>query len=237
MKNVKNELVKLTLEITEKPQNELIMKVMQTAFKCQRCGKCCNDIGGVALSRFDIDRICKYRKCGTGWFEKNMLEPTSEQSKRLFLKGTKTTRKCPYYADGCTIYEGRPQVCRVYPLMNWDETGYIQHFYDDCPGTIELAQEIQVEQLLNGDRTATKSEEREFGFMIVQAFLKAMDLYGFEEQKKRYALLRKHAISWDESEDLFRTIAIKFLSFQIPRDRIDEYLCTVVKRDEMERIL
>ena len=218
----------LMAEIMEIPEPIAAMKIMQAAFKCHRCGECCTNINGVGLMDADIKRLCKHLKCGTRWFETNMIEPKPRHQSKPFLKGSVTNRRCPYYNNGCTVYEARPLVCRVYPLMNDDERGYTPHLYDNCPGTIELAQEIQVQQLLNGGGRPTVEDNLIFGAIRVQAHLKVIDLCGFKDLAKRYARLCKAFKPWDEVEATVRPQAIRYLAFTIPPEHIDQYLCAQI---------
>ena len=73
-------------------------------FKCVQCGNCCtNDI---PLDQDEVD---------SGFFETKEGAEFSWSFTNKFIK-KETHDKCPYYKDGCSIYDKRPTVCKKYPM-------------------------------------------------------------------------------------------------------------------------
>lgn len=71
--------------------------------KCSRCGECCGYI--LPLDQDDLDRVFKY-----------VRENNIHSQKQVLVMKQKL--QCPYYTGnkekGCSIYEARPKVCRLY---------------------------------------------------------------------------------------------------------------------------
>ena len=78
-------------------------------FTCQRCGKCCQERGEVALWRHEFDRLRR--------LEPNLLKHTFMRNGWHLLK-----MPCVFFRKGnflskggCKIYSQRPIACKLYP--------------------------------------------------------------------------------------------------------------------------
>jgi hypothetical protein len=105
-------------------------RMLQFILKCEQCGTCCISSTQIELTKDDAARIAKY--LGVPETEFSMRYP-GKPSKRAM----KQSKPCPFYKDGCTIYEVRPTACKDYPFMNgsFDSTKVVIH--NKCPAALE----------------------------------------------------------------------------------------------------
>ncbi|MBA7646385.1 hypothetical protein ES703_54147 [subsurface metagenome] len=82
-------------------------------YHCDRCGKCC--IGelfpretGLVLANFESKRLAGIKEISVEEFNDKF---TVIKNGRLLMK-----YPCPFYDMGCSIYQDRPGVCRLYPI-------------------------------------------------------------------------------------------------------------------------
>jgi Fe-S-cluster containining protein len=150
------------------------MAVMSCLFKCQQCGKCCNDIDGVSVDKEDIKRISNELGHGINWFMKNMIEDVKHPDDGVyFLKDTKLKRRCIFYDNGCTIYSKRPKICRCYPCFNADDNGMRFHMYTTCPGSVSLAKEILYYKthVIDPSEPMSTDEMTSYGIIVIAAYI------------------------------------------------------------------
>lgn len=69
---------------------------------CKRCGACCKLPGGIKIGVSDVQRLSHAFGIRGGEFIRRY--------------GMTLKSPCPFWEDGCTVYENRPIVCRTYPL-------------------------------------------------------------------------------------------------------------------------
>jgi hypothetical protein len=77
-------------------------------FNCKKCGKCCNKKGYVYFELNEVVDISKYLNLPINKFIKKYLK--KDENNRYYLKN------CPFYENGCIIYDVRPVQCRQYPF-------------------------------------------------------------------------------------------------------------------------
>jgi Fe-S-cluster containining protein len=218
--------------INSRPMAYSVMEIEACLFKCKQCGKCCTDIKGVAICKDDMVRLSKFLGHGKNWFEKNMTEPSNKNHREPFIKGTGTNHRCPYYKNGCSVYNARPAICHLYPLLNPENGGMNPHFYYDCPGVVEWMQEIQAEQLVMKTGLPDMDHQMIYGVLRVIAFVRFISTTPgtlFENQLKKYDQVVKMFGNWNKIEPYFKKYAIQYLAHLIPKESIDEGLYEVFK--------
>lgn len=102
------------------------------AFTCRRCGHCCHGEGGIVMSRGDIMRLAAHLR----------MEPDAMLARyALFVSGkyrltTGPDGYCVFYAEGCGVHPGRPDVCRAWPYFRGNIIDADSHAMaaEDCPG-------------------------------------------------------------------------------------------------------
>ncbi|MDT8357093.1 MAG: YkgJ family cysteine cluster protein [Methanomicrobiaceae archaeon] len=104
-------------------------EIRKTGFACTRCGDCCRDHPDAAfrvlVGAKEVRRIMAVS--GRGW--ESCADPypeflTSESGCRITFAWVLQKREgsCRFFEEGgCSIYQGRPEICRTYPFMLTDE--------------------------------------------------------------------------------------------------------------------
>jgi len=83
------------------------MAAVEAGFVCKRCKpSCCQTLGKALITDAEIDLLSELS--GDALFREH----------HTFIEGKQFLRlPCPFYKDGCTIYEFRPRICREYPFF------------------------------------------------------------------------------------------------------------------------
>lgn len=79
-------------------------------FKCQNCGYCCHDAKdmGIVLLPAEVEKLAIMKGMSKRQFKDDC---TIIDNDRRLMK-----YPCVFYDKKCTIYEDRPQACRLFPL-------------------------------------------------------------------------------------------------------------------------
>ena len=98
----------------------------QVAFSCRLCGDCCRRVeNSIMLEPLDAYNLGQYlRACGAGVdniedvYGQHAHPSLLHDAYPIFLLNTQgEDQSCIFLKDGkCSIYEGRPRVCRLYPF-------------------------------------------------------------------------------------------------------------------------
>lgn len=119
----------------------MFLAALQILHACQRCGKCCSGkMAGIAYNSADVVRMAKHLGMSRNEFVRQYTVPSPNKPTDRWLTRQDLTGDCPFLGkDGCTQYEGRGQVCRLYPyttpmqLERADKNRPVI-LYADCPG-------------------------------------------------------------------------------------------------------
>ena len=77
---------------------------------CTRCGWCCTENTPLRAPKDELKRIAGYKKSSYKKLKKRIrARPNKDGTMRVMR------HPCPFYADGCSVYQVRPGVCRSYP--------------------------------------------------------------------------------------------------------------------------
>lgn len=103
-----------------------------TAFVCQRCGHCCQGVGGIVMSAADIDRLAGHVKLDHETFLARYAEFVGGRQRLV----TGDDDYCIFYAQGCSVHPARPDVCRAWPYFRGNIIDADSHAMaaEDCPG-------------------------------------------------------------------------------------------------------
>ncbi|WEU40118.1 MAG: YkgJ family cysteine cluster protein [Candidatus Odinarchaeum yellowstonii] len=87
-------------------------------FKCQKCGKCCG--AEVIVSYADVYRLTEDENIREEILKKH--QPREAKGNLVYstnsLMGLKEKYPCCFLKDNkCSVYELRPQICRIYPFL------------------------------------------------------------------------------------------------------------------------
>lgn len=102
-------------------------------FECKKCGHCCEGIGGIILSGFDIVRLAKYLNVAAEKFVENYAEKHGLKTRLISVDG-----KCVFFKrdSGCSVHEAKPDICRAWPYFkgNMEDGISLQMAKEYCPG-------------------------------------------------------------------------------------------------------
>jgi Fe-S-cluster containining protein len=147
--------------------DEQFLAAMQCSFACDRCGKCCQMMNGIAYNSVDCQRMAKQLNLRVTDFMRDFTTASSKKAgdRWLILQGEQ--KKCPFLGDrGCSQYLGRGQVCRFYPWFSPENVNPVRlgkpfKVLVNCSGmvrstkyTIQMAEEMsfkKAEQILKMD--------------------------------------------------------------------------------------
>lgn len=137
------------------------LAAMQIDFECMNCGKCCTGMEGIAYNSIDINRMAKHLGLTNTDILRNYTVQSEKKKSDRWLKTVGENRACQWRGEhGCTVYEGRGQVCRFYPYFTTINLQAIRdhkpyHVAGDCPGQVKHFRKLLVEAMLY---TPIKSE-------------------------------------------------------------------------------
>ena len=115
--------------VTSLPMTMENVRHLLSEFKCQRCSpSCCEKVTSIALKPNEDKLIAEAMIIPLSRFKRAY---TFTKDGHRFMKAP-----CPFYKEGCTIYNHRPQVCRQYPF-NRSHNGCIT-VNPNCPAGREV---------------------------------------------------------------------------------------------------
>ncbi len=91
-----------------------------SAFKCKRCGSCCQWPGYVRIKEDEPDRIAGFLNMDPGEFIREYTVMTLDRQDLSLMENKNGS--CVFYSDNpakCKIYKVRPLQCEKFPA-NWD---------------------------------------------------------------------------------------------------------------------
>jgi Fe-S-cluster containining protein len=99
-------------------------------FECSLCGECCRNTA-ILLETYDLYRLAGYLR-QTGFGVRSIEDMLTEYAGILVLEdsnfpvvmlntpGDENKKECVFLNNGrCSVYKGRPKVCRLHPLGAW----------------------------------------------------------------------------------------------------------------------
>jgi hypothetical protein len=110
---------------------ELNMSEIQEIFKCTRCGYCCHGETTVSLDSEDQERMCN----ALGMKREDVADKYWRITGNIVQMKVQDGH-CVFYADGCTVHDGRPWRCAEWPLHPsiLEDMSNHQAISDSCPG-------------------------------------------------------------------------------------------------------
>ena len=95
---------------------EKFLAAMQILHMCTMCGRCCRGMDGLAQNSVDVLRMAKHLGMKKNDYAKEYTTPSHKKPTDRLIRQVNETKDCIFWSDkGCTQYEGRGQVCRLYP--------------------------------------------------------------------------------------------------------------------------
>jgi len=95
---------------------EKFLAAMQVLHTCTLCGKCCRHMDGLAQNSVDVLRMAKHLNMNKREYMEKYTTPSKRKTTDRLINQVNGTKDCVFWSEkGCTQYEGRGQVCRLYP--------------------------------------------------------------------------------------------------------------------------
>lgn len=104
----------MMLQVQERSISEFIKALqIQSEFNCLKCGKCCCLSDPISITVRDAERISKHLDITKERFLEKFAKESGSSDSGLSL----LTLPCIFFKEGtgCTVYEARPMICRMYP--------------------------------------------------------------------------------------------------------------------------
>jgi Fe-S-cluster containining protein len=130
----------MKLDWTKIKGTEKFLAALQIIHECHMCGRCCVNMKGIAYNSSDTIRMAKHLGVSRNEFVKEYTRPSSSKPQDRWLNVVGEHNACIFWSEkGCTKYEGRGQVCRLYPWtspeqLNSAREGKGWHLYPKCKG-------------------------------------------------------------------------------------------------------
>lgn len=128
---------------------------------CTRTGTCCHG-KNVNLNPWELHSLAKHKLITPKEFRDTYCDFGGIRLKFNGNQGWKNLNACSQYVDGfgCSVHEGRPLACRLYPLgrqKQAEETTYIYQgtefpCLEGCPDVVNLPQ-MSVQEYIKGQAT------------------------------------------------------------------------------------
>jgi Fe-S-cluster containining protein len=100
-------------------------------------------MAGIAFCAVDAERMAKHLNMKKNDWMREMTVASPMKCGDRWLKLEEGTLRCPYLSDkGCTVYEGRGQVCRNYPFYSAEQVESVRagkpyQMYSQCIGMVK----------------------------------------------------------------------------------------------------
>lgn len=108
--------------------------IEKTVFHCQMCGHCCEGQGGIIVSPNDLLRLSSFLQLS----DSEVIERFGEKRDGKLQIRTGTDGYCIFFRQGkgCTVHEGKPDICRAWPFFrgNLIDSESFAMAKDFCPG-------------------------------------------------------------------------------------------------------
>ena len=220
--------------------NSKIMGEYKTEFSCNRCGYCCTDPSTqINMTLLDIKWMSDITKMSVKeMFEKDVISfiPfVKTQDFTLFEVDFGIKRPCPLYKEnGCTVYEGRPMNCRIFPY--WFITNNVQ---DD----LECTKNLKLDPMVH---FKYKMYERMLGQVLIDEgkrtdeFIKrvgitqTIDISKEEDVPRIVKLFKKAAENDPEKAQKYAQKLMKIADKKVKRDELLKKVYLV--EEEIEKL-
>ena len=108
---------------------------------CTKCGKCCTENTSLRAQKQELKRIAEVKSIS---YKKLKKKVKARPKKNGTL--TVSRRPCPFYEDGCSVYDVRPGVCRAYPTNKL--LSALGGGYNEYPVKCEIADDLLAELVI-----------------------------------------------------------------------------------------
>lgn len=108
---------------------------------CTRCGNCCTENTSLRAQKQELKQIAELKNISYKKLKKKVkARPSNDGAMRV------SRRPCPFYEDGCSVYQIRPGVCRAYPTNKL--LAALAGGYNEYPVNCEISDELLAELVI-----------------------------------------------------------------------------------------
>ena len=111
------------LWISNIPAFEPLVREFMAKLKCQKCGRCCTlALDGTIVTHDDIRHMAPCMDMSNTAFERQYTHTVDKPRGKMKA----LNQPCPFHdeAKGCLLYNFRPKVCRIFPVMTVQYMSY-----------------------------------------------------------------------------------------------------------------
>lgn len=205
----------------EVPEIQLSLAAAQVLFECRNCGECCKGEGYALVTHDDLQRIADFLgKSASAIFSQfTDRDPEGREGCRI-LKNIGPERLCCFYdatAQRCKIHEGRPEICRTFPMLSIDveQEGPIS-LYSDCLGTVDLMEMLQAKArdvVVREDMKRLQGNADQITTLRLMLFIRQLLIAGREEEAEHVGMLAGIKLPFDETHFKKDCLAYVLLTF------------------------
>ena len=190
---------------------------------CSRTGTCCHG-KLIYINPWELYALAQEKKISSKEFRELYTDNLGISLKFNGAKGWKDQEACSQYVEGfgCSVHEGRPLACRLYPLgrqLQSNEVAYVYHgekfpCLEGCPEVVDLPQ-VKVGDYLKGQATGSYEEAQDFYVELMQnladmAFEFLLDT-GLSESGDTATLKEWRKSGTDSAETLMHKIGAEWM--------------------------
>jgi Fe-S-cluster containining protein len=130
-------------------------------FECKRCGKCCSNIGNLAIFEWEASNLAKHKVK----IKPAIIAKVGDLQLILQWGLEGKAGKCPFLTSkGCKVYKDRPLVCRAFPFSSSGSEKLSGMISNECsslivPEAVDKTKDIflyEVEQTYGDTYTAAQ---------------------------------------------------------------------------------
>lgn len=148
---------------------EPMLRVKETDFMCQRCGKCCKHRGDLHLTPIDVFQISKF----LGITCEEMVRKYTRLSHmhnfpQIALDVVGSQDVCIFYKrQECLIYPARPAHCYTFPFVICKDSEETQSFGAQlCYSRVKRQERILVKQYIQDSSERYEAEKELFRYVV-----------------------------------------------------------------------
>ena len=195
---------------------------MQLIHDCQKCGNCCVNMGGIAFNSSDTIRMATQLGISKNDFIKAYTRASKNKASDRWLNVTEKEACIFWSKDGCTQYQGRGQVCRLYPFTSPELLDMVRKhrpwgIYDRCPGMKVTYKKVLEESLTFSVAGAKAIVESDLGKICVLNTVRAI----YQESAAKSVaeeLGLEDVPSLDRLRLIAKSYALAYVTMNIPRE-------------------
>jgi Fe-S-cluster containining protein len=190
----------------EVPEIQSSLAAAQVLFECKNCGECCKGEGYALVTNEDLQRIADFsgKSASTVFSQFTDPDPETREGCRI-LKNMGPERICCFYdarARRCKIHEGRPEICRTFPMLSIDvEQEEPISLYSDCRGTADLLKVLKAKAKsaeVQKEMKELQEDADRLATLRLMLFMRQLQIAGREDEAEHVRMLAGIRLPVDE---------------------------------------